>query len=147
MNIPEELQFSFSNLKTGNRKLKRQHYHCSYDVSEYTVRYYYAYRINLPLFSTVFPSNSCCFCPVGLSFVCCLAWAVDLGFQITDVRRSLYIGSKQKFKILKTNNYNNQWFKLQLPKPGDRSDFNTHKTRSEERRVGKECRSRWSPYH
>ena len=22
-----------------------------------------------------------------------------------------------------------------------------HKTRSEERRVGKECRSRWSPYH
>ena len=24
-------------------------------------------RINLPLFSTVFPSNSCCFCLVGLS--------------------------------------------------------------------------------
>ena len=24
---------------------------------------------------------------------------------------------------------------------------NTHGTRSEERRVGKECRSRWSPYH
>ena len=23
----------------------------------------------------------------------------------------------------------------------------TQKTRSEERRVGKECRSRWSPYH
>ena len=23
----------------------------------------------------------------------------------------------------------------------------THHTRSEERRVGKECRSRWSPYH
>ena len=23
----------------------------------------------------------------------------------------------------------------------------THLTRSEERRVGKECRSRWSPYH
>ena len=22
-----------------------------------------------------------------------------------------------------------------------------HRTRSEERRVGKECRSRWSPYH
>ena len=26
-----------------------------------------------------------------------------------------------------------------------RSSFNN--TRSEERRVGKECRSRWSPYH
>ena len=26
-------------------------------------------------------------------------------------------------------------------------EINTDKTRSEERRVGKECRSRWSPYH
>ena len=25
--------------------------------------------------------------------------------------------------------------------------FSEHTTRSEERRVGKECRSRWSPYH
>ena len=25
--------------------------------------------------------------------------------------------------------------------------MNTKETRSEERRVGKECRSRWSPYH
>ena len=28
-----------------------------------------------------------------------------------------------------------------------RADRNTDTTRSEERRVGKECRSRWSPYH
>src|SRR5260221_7936017 len=27
------------------------------------------------------------------------------------------------------------------------SDWSSRKTRSEERRVGKECRSRWSPYH
>ena len=27
------------------------------------------------------------------------------------------------------------------------SDFQKIKLRSEERRVGKECRSRWSPYH
>ena len=26
-------------------------------------------------------------------------------------------------------------------------DYTTALTRSEERRVGKECRSRWSPYH
>ena len=26
-------------------------------------------------------------------------------------------------------------------------DIHTGKIRSEERRVGKECRSRWSPYH
>ena len=31
-----------------------------------------------------------------------------------------------------------------VPISGDVSDF---ATRSEERRVGKECRSRWSPYH
>ena len=27
------------------------------------------------------------------------------------------------------------------------ADFEVVKNRSEERRVGKECRSRWSPYH
>ena len=27
------------------------------------------------------------------------------------------------------------------------TEIETHLTRSEERRVGKECRSRWSPYH
>ena len=29
----------------------------------------------------------------------------------------------------------------------DGKDSNKWKMRSEERRVGKECRSRWSPYH
>src|SRR3712207_8480484 len=28
-----------------------------------------------------------------------------------------------------------------------RGEFRVHYQRSEERRVGKECRSRWSPYH
>ena len=39
---------------------------------------------------------------------------------------------------------------LGVPLEGDR-DFGelcgSHQGRSEERRVGKECRSRWSPYH
>ena len=38
----------------------------------------------------------------------------------------------------------------QIPDPiGKASTLNltSHKQRSEERRVGKECRSRWSPYH
>ena len=30
---------------------------------------------------------------------------------------------------------------------GKRSTGGRNNTRSEERRVGKECRSRWSPYH
>src|SRR5256885_15154465 len=32
-------------------------------------------------------------------------------------------------------------------KPGDRVVIGSTIARSEERRVGKECRSRWSPYH
>src|SRR5260221_3209998 len=31
--------------------------------------------------------------------------------------------------------------------PATRSSSSLRRTRSEERRVGKECRSRWSPYH
>ena len=33
------------------------------------------------------------------------------------------------------------------PEPGDRRQDLAARPRSEERRVGKECRSRWSPYH
>ena len=32
-------------------------------------------------------------------------------------------------------------------KYGDKMDIEVNVLRSEERRVGKECRSRWSPYH
>src|SRR2546427_11321425 len=34
-----------------------------------------------------------------------------------------------------------------LPKPTERQTTQWYFQRSEERRVGKECRSRWSPYH
>src|SRR2546422_10618624 len=33
------------------------------------------------------------------------------------------------------------------PPKSNRESCETHNARSEERRVGKECRSRWSPYH
>src|ERR1035437_3299492 len=36
---------------------------------------------------------------------------------------------------------------LEVKCPKDGGDIAVRKTRSEERRVGKECRSRWSPYH
>ena len=36
--------------------------------------------------------------------------------------------------------------KMKKDRAGDEED-ETHARRSEERRVGKECRSRWSPYH
>ena len=34
-----------------------------------------------------------------------------------------------------------------LAKANEKRDWHIYKDRSEERRVGKECRSRWSPYH
>ena len=37
--------------------------------------------------------------------------------------------------------------KVVLPDPSRAGDAQTADARSEERRVGKECRSRWSPYH
>ena len=36
---------------------------------------------------------------------------------------------------------------VSLRHPTDRVSHPVHDQRSEERRVGKECRSRWSPYH
>src|SRR5258708_24787488 len=52
---------------------------------------------------------------------------------------------------------NNEYYEAIFPHPGqekfrvqifsDKFDKSPVQTRSEERRVGKECRSRWSPYH
>ena len=36
---------------------------------------------------------------------------------------------------------------LLAPRGADHGDIGHAQLRSEERRVGKECRSRWSPYH
>ena len=41
-----------------------------------------------------------------------------------------------------------QWKEKLFYQPKNGYDqINAEQTRSEERRVGKECRSRWSPYH
>ena len=37
--------------------------------------------------------------------------------------------------------------KQELPAEKIDSAYKSYRWRSEERRVGKECRSRWSPYH
>ena len=37
--------------------------------------------------------------------------------------------------------------KITIAAPDFSIDYNSKLMRSEERRVGKECRSRWSPYH
>src|SRR5260370_7220669 len=38
-------------------------------------------------------------------------------------------------------------FREEWPSPGGHPGWAADRSRSEERRVGKECRSRWSPYH
>src|SRR3712207_8638609 len=62
--------------------------------------------------------------------------------------------SSTKAKKTETSEQGDAHFKVVLPKPVSRNrrelDGATEpegRRRSEERRVGKECRSRWSPYH
>ena len=42
---------------------------------------------------------------------------------------------------------NNAAVPSNMQQDGTRIEVEADKPRSEERRVGKECRSRWSPYH
>ena len=61
--------------------------------------------------------------------------ADNQGVELDNVRQGNEILLEQIVKPLKTEIKNL------------RHDVNKFRRRSEERRVGKECRSRWSPYH
>ena len=50
-------------------------------------------------------------------------------------------------KVWLNNLYNESGQALPFPQQNMSREFVNRTTRSEERRVGKECRSRWSPYH
>ena len=54
----------------------------------------------------------------------------QVGFVVNDIEKA-----KKQFALL---------FGCEIPPTCDCGTFDV---RSEERRVGKECRSRWSPYH
>ena len=61
-----------------------------------------------------------------------------------------YIGQKLRFKVIKFNRRRGNIVlsrRVLLEKEREELKSKTLATRSEERRVGKECRSRWSPYH
>ena len=66
-----------------------------------------------------------------------------------------YIGSHTCIELLNAgydvvvadNYYNASPVVLDRVKQITGKDFRFYNARSEERRVGKECRSRWSPYH
>ena len=69
---------------------------------------------------------------------------------MTDFISGLFIAIKELFKSKKTINYPFEKGKISPRYRGEhalRRYPNGEERRSEERRVGKECRSRWSPYH
>ena len=41
----------------------------NWEEMKYNIKHTHTDRTDLPLFSTVFPSNSCCYCPVGISLL------------------------------------------------------------------------------
>src|SRR2546430_4257381 len=71
-------------------------------------------------------------------------WKGEAGFTLPEVLTAILLfifilgGTLDVFDGFVTRNRTNS-------KMNDAGD--TARTRSEERRVGKECRSRWSPYH
>ena len=62
-------------------------------------------------------------------------------FAVACMRSNLRYGKNQKREDVKSHHY------IISFDPRDAVDNGLTVDRSEERRVGKECRSRWSPYH
>ena len=65
----------------------------------------------------------------------------DTDLNLKDLPESTPLTSKEK------NNDNSLSQKLKYISTAVRQKLTIKRKRSEERRVGKECRSRWSPYH
>src|SRR5258707_9547807 len=68
---------------------------------------------------------------------------------INGLKEALTRGSHAAVARLGVENgfFGNDRVKIPLPPSLRRLEAVTRSIRSEERRVGKECRSRWSPYH
>ena len=69
----------------------------------------------------------------------------ELG-KLTDAVNGMNTNIKLTIQQLETTNRSLEVATAQNKKQDDRLTA-LEKARSEERRVGKECRSRWSPYH
>src|SRR2546430_8786413 len=93
-----------------------------------------------------------------VSFTCLVMWRVYFFFQAEDGIRDLTVTGVQtcalpiseEARSLKKTNPEMVVTPFQVIGQGFiymRTDQPPFNDRSEERRVGKECRSRWSPYH
>ena len=81
--------------------------------------------------------------------IACLMGA-EGGHQIAESKAVLRMYHRLGVRYLTlTHNENVPWADSGTDEPavGGLTDFGREVVRSEERRVGKECRSRWSPYH
>ena len=64
----------------------------------------------------------------------------DVGYDIRMIKKRKNVVTVGILAAIKENF-------ARLRSPNKHQDFEANCHRSEERRVGKECRSRWSPYH
>ena len=74
---------------------------------------------------------------------------IDIKYWIFDLDNTLYSGQTQVFSEVdkKMSSFISEKFNVDLVKAKEIQKKYFYEYRSEERRVGKECRSRWSPYH
>ena len=66
------------------------------------------------------------------------------------IKKMWYIYMMEYYSAIKKNEimpFTATWMDLEMIILSEASQTEKEKYRSEERRVGKECRSRWSPYH
>ena len=71
---------------------------------------------------------------------------LKITFDVFDFE-SNFVKDKSALKITESLEKYKQWKNSEIGSGLDLSEYGIEKGRSEERRVGKECRSRWSPYH
>ena len=76
-----------------------------------------------------------------------------ISWNVNGLRACLTHGFADSFAALDADIFSVQETKMQpgqadfAPEGYTEYTYSAEKKRSEERRVGKECRSRWSPYH
>ena len=68
----------------------------------------------------------------------------SIGYYLSSIGRVPLLTPAEEIEL--AHHVQNMKKMLQIPET-DRTQSNLYQIRSEERRVGKECRSRWSPYH
>src|SRR3989454_8436843 len=78
---------------------------------------------------------------------CALPIFSDGALQIQALSRRRAVDPTRNIKAIRDDDHRSTTQRLRIKLTQRFDDFDKWIVRSEERRVGKECRSRWSPYH